>query len=41
MILRGKGYDKINRWLQSSKRYKNIVSRDDNNARIIENYIND
>lgn len=41
MILRGKSYDKINRWLQSSKRYKNIVTRDENNARIIEDYIND
>ena len=41
MILRGKGYDKINRWLQSSKRYKNIITRNENNARIIEDYIND
>lgn len=41
MILRGKGYDKINRWLQSSKRYKNIVTRNEDNARIIEDYIND
>lgn len=41
MILRGKGYDKISRWLQSSKRYKNIVTRNEDNARIIEDYIND
>lgn len=41
MILRGKGYDKINRWLQSSKRYKNIITRNEDNARIIEDYIND
>lgn len=41
MILRGRGYDKINRWLQSSKRYKNIITRNENNARIIEDYIND
>ena len=41
MILRGKGYDKINRWLQASKRYKNIVTRNEDNARIIEDYIND
>lgn len=41
MILRGKSYDKINRWLQSSKRYKNIVTRNEDNARIIEDYIND
>lgn len=41
MILRGKGYDKINRWLQSSKRYKNIVTRNGDNAKIIEDYIND
>ena len=41
MILRGKGYDKINRWLQSSKRYKNIVTRNEDNAKIIEDYIND
>lgn len=41
MILRGKSYDKINRWLQSSKRYKNIITRNENNARIIEDYIND
>lgn len=41
MILRGKGYDKINRWLQSSKRYKNIIARNEDNARIIEDYIND
>lgn len=41
MIIRGKGYDKINRWLQSSKRYKNIITRNEDNARIIEDYIND
>ena len=41
MILRGKSYDKINRWLQSSKRYKNIIARNEDNARIIEDYIND
>ena len=41
MILRGKGYDKINRWLQSSKRYKNIITRNEDNAKIIEDYIND
>lgn len=41
MILRGKGYDKINRWLQSSKRYKNIITINEDNARIIEDYIND
>lgn len=41
MILRGRGYDKINRWLQSSKRYKNIITRNEDNARIIEDYIND
>lgn len=41
MILRGKGYDKINRWLQSSKRYKNIVARNEENAKVIEDYIND
>lgn len=41
MILRGKGYDKINRWLQTSKRYKNIITRNEDNARIIEDYIND
>lgn len=41
MVLRGKSYDKINRWLQSSKRYKNIISRNEDNARIIEDYIND
>jgi len=41
MILRGRGYDKISRWLQSSKRYKNIVSRDKNNVKVIEDYIND
>lgn len=41
MILRGRSYDKINRWLQSSKRYKNIITRNEDNARIIENYIND
>lgn len=41
MILRGKSYDKINRWLQSSKRYKNIITRNEDNARIIEDYIND
>lgn len=41
MVLRGKSYDKINRWLQSSKRYKNIVARNEDNARIIEDYIND
>lgn len=41
MILRGKGYDKINRWLQSSKRYENIITRNEDNARIIEDYIND
>lgn len=41
MILRGRSYDKINRWLQSSKKYKNIVTRNEDNARIIEDYIND
>lgn len=41
MILRGKSYDKINRWIQSSKRYKNIITRNEDNARIIEDYIND
>ena len=41
MILRGRSHDKINRWLQSSKRYKNIVTRNEDNARIIEDYIND
>lgn len=41
MILRGKGYDKINRWLQTSKRYKNIVARNEDNAKVIEDYIND
>lgn len=41
MILRGRNYDKINRWLQSSKRYKNIITRNEDNARIIEDYIND
>lgn len=41
MILRGKSYDKINRWLKSSKRYKNIITRNEDNARIIEDYIND
>lgn len=41
MILRGRGYDKINRWLQSSKRYKNIITINEDNARIIEDYIND
>ena len=41
MILRGRGYDKISRWLRSSKRYKNIVSRDKNNIKVIEDYIND
>lgn len=41
MILRGRSYDKINRWLQSSKRYKNIITRNEDNARIIEDYIND
>ena len=41
MILRGRGYDKINRWLQSSKRYKNIITRNEDDARIIEDYIND
>lgn len=41
MILRGKSYDKINRWLQSSKRYKNIVTRNEDNARIIDDYVND
>lgn len=41
MILRGKSYNKINRWLQSSKRYKNIITRNEDNARIIEDYIND
>lgn len=41
MILRGRGYDKINRWLQSSKGYKNIITRNEDNARIIEDYIND
>lgn len=41
MILRGRSYGKINRWLQSSKRYKNIITRNEDNARIIEDYIND
>lgn len=41
MILRGKSYDKINRWLQSSRRYKNIITINEDNARIIEDYIND
>ena len=41
MILRGRSYYKINRWLQSSKRYKNIITRNEDNARIIEDYIND
>lgn len=41
MILRGRSYDKINRWLQSSKRYKNIITRNEDNARIIKDYIND
>lgn len=41
MILRGRSYDKINRWLQSSKRYKNIITRNEDNARVIEDYIND
>lgn len=41
MILRGKSYDKISRWLQSSKRYKNIITRNEDNARIIEDYVND
>lgn len=41
MILRGRSYNKINRWLQSSKRYKNIITRNEDNARIIEDYIND
>lgn len=41
MILMGKSYDKINRWLQSSKRYKNIIARNEDNAKIIEDYIND
>lgn len=41
MIFRGRSYDKINRWLQSSKRYKNIITRNEDNARIIEDYIND
>lgn len=41
MIIRGRSYDKINRWLQSSKRYKNIITRNEDNARIIEDYIND
>lgn len=41
MILRGRGYDKINRWLQSSERYKNIITGNEDNARIIEDYIND
>lgn len=41
MILRGRSYDKINRWLQSSKRYKNIITKNEDNARIIEDYIND
>lgn len=40
MIIRGRSYDKINRWLQSSKRYKNIITRNEDNARIIEDYIN-
>lgn len=41
MILRGRSYDKINRWLQSSKRYKDIITINEDNARIIEDYIND
>lgn len=41
MILRGRSYGKINRWLQSSKRYKNIITINEDNARIIEDYIND
>lgn len=41
MIIRGRSYDKINRWLQSSKRYKNIITINEDNARIIEDYIND
>ena len=41
MIIRGKSYDKINRWLQSSKRYKNIITRNKDNARIIDDYVND
>lgn len=41
MILRGRSYDKINRWLQSSKRYKNIITINEDNARIIEDYIKD
>lgn len=41
MILRGRSYDKINRWLQSSKRYKDIITRNEDNTRIIEDYIND
>lgn len=41
MILRGRSYDKINRWLQSSRRYKNIITINEDNARIIEDYIND
>lgn len=41
MIQNGKGYDKINRWLNSSKRYKNITSRDTNAAKVIDDYIND
>lgn len=41
MIIRGRSYDKINRWLQSSKRYKDIITRNEDNARIIEDYIND
>lgn len=41
MIQNGKGYDKINRWLNSSKRYKNITSRDSNAAKVIDDYIND
>lgn len=41
MILRGRSYDKINRWLQSSERYKNIITINEDNARIIEDYIND
>lgn len=41
MIIRGRSYDKINRWLQSSKRYKNIITKNEDNARIIEDYIND
>lgn len=41
MILRGRSYDKINRQLQYSKRYKNIITINEDNARIIEDYIND